>query len=129
MEVKIAKLLSNIYPKENIYMNCRFINNGTAQNEVDIIINTGNKLLFVECKTQITNTTDIDKFSTVVENYGGKSSKALFITDAKMSESVIRKCDKFNIAHFSLEEVANNGQKILESLQKILRTFINDINK
>ncbi len=128
-ELKIAKLLSNIYPKENIYMNCRFINNGTAQNEVDIIINTGNKLLFVECKTQITNTTDIDKFSTVVENYGGKSSKALFITDAKMSESIIRKCDKFNIAHFSLAEVKNDGQNILESLQKILRTFINDINK
>lgn len=130
-ELKIAKLLSNIYSKENIYMNCIFRDiNNSPLNEVDIIINTGNKLLFVECKTQITNATDIDKFSTVVENYGGKSSKALFITDATMRESVIRKCEKFNIAHFSLQDTkCNKEQDIIASLQKVLRPFINDINK
>lgn len=130
-ELKIAKLLSNIYSKENIYMNCIFRDiNNSPLNEVDIIINTGNKLLFVECKTQITNATDIDKFSTVVENYGGKSSKALFITDATMREHVIRKCEKFNIAHFSLQDTkCNKEQDIIASLQKVLRPFINDINK
>lgn len=128
-EVKVAQLLSKIYKAENIYLNCvfRFKKVNTDKNEVDIIVNAGEKLLFVECKTQIKNTTDIDKFATVVRNFGGKGSKALFVTDAKMSLPAIEKCKESNIAFFSLKDYDNN--KVAIELEKQLTDFINDINK
>ena len=68
------------YAKE-IIMNANFpYKNNNPKNEIDIIVNTGNRLLFVECKTQINDITDIDKFRTAVKNYGGMGCKALFIT-------------------------------------------------
>lgn len=128
-EVKVAQLLSKIYRPENIYVNCVFhaqkVN--IDKNEVDIIVNTGEKLLFVECKTKIKNSTDIDKFATVVRNFGGKGSKALFVTDAKMSLPAIEKCKESNIAFFSLKDYDNN--KVAIELEKQLTDFINDINK
>ena len=39
-----------------------------------------NKVHFVECKTHINNPTDIDKFKSAVNNYGGSGSKSLFVT-------------------------------------------------
>lgn len=129
-EVKVAQLLSKIYKAENIYLNCvfRFKNVNTDKNEVDIIVNAGEKLLFVECKTQIKNTTDIDKFATVVRNFGGKSSKALFVTDTKISLPAIEKCKESNIAFFSLDDYRNTKNVAME-LKKQITHFINDINK
>lgn len=86
-EYKVARLLSHWKKAKNIYMNCRFpFKSNVDKNEVDIIVNAGNKLLFVECKTQINKTTDIDKFNSVVRAYGGTASKALFVTDAIMTD-------------------------------------------
>ncbi len=129
-EVKVAQLLSKIYKAENIYLNCvfSFKKVNTDKNEVDIIVKAGEKLLFVECKTQIKNTTDIDKFATVVRNFGGKSSKALFVTDAKMSSPAIEKCKESNIAFLSLEDYRNT-KNVANVLEQQLTHFINDINK
>ena len=86
-------------------MNCVFpFRNNVAKNEVDIIINTGTKPLFVECKTQIQNTTDIDKFASVIKNYGGMGSKGIFITDAKMSDAAKQKCNDHHILMYSLSD-------------------------
>ncbi|WP_276964799.1 hypothetical protein [Bacteroides graminisolvens] len=60
--------------------------------------------MFIECKTQITNITDIDKFSTAVRNYGGMGCKALFITDAKMKDTAAEKCADSGILSFSMSD-------------------------
>ncbi|MBQ9253961.1 MAG: DUF1887 family protein [Bacteroidales bacterium] len=130
-ELKIAKILSQFYAPDNIYMNCRFPSyRGGDKNEVDIVINTGDKLLFVECKVKINAITDIDKFRTVVRNYGGKSSKALFITDANMNAIEIEKCNESNIAHFSLQDYKGKRLKTLQQdLKMLLNNFIGLTNK
>lgn len=103
-EYKVAKLLSQWSRCKEICMNCVFpFKNNVAKNEVDIIINTGSKILFVECKTQIQNSVDIDKFASVIKNYGGTGSKGIFITDAKMNDAAIQKCIDNNIMHFFLQ--------------------------
>lgn len=130
-EIKIAKLLSEIYPIENIYLNCKFpTKQGSDKNEVDIVVNTGKKLLFIECKTQVKNPTDIDKFATVVRNYGGKGSKALLITEANIKPAVVEKCRESNISHFALQEYQNKNEKVLiDGLKKQLNRFISGVNK
>jgi len=103
-EYEIAVLLSTWKFAKEIRMNCIFpTTDGSPKNEVDIIVNTGTKLLFVECKTKIFNETDIDKFSAAVKNYGGMGSKAIFITDSPMSEKAIEKCNDHGIMTFSLQ--------------------------
>ena len=59
--MQVAEILSRWEKTKNIYMNCKFLVNQenidikkaeqTPKNEVDIIIDTGDKALFVECKT------------------------------------------------------------------------------
>lgn len=104
-ELKIAKMLSKWNKAKEIYLNCRFQSKDRIdKNEVDILVYTGSKILFVECKTQITNNTDIDKFRSVIKGYGGTGSKGLFITDAKMSNIAKEKCEERNILSFSLQD-------------------------
>lgn len=104
-EYKVANMLSHWKRAKDICMNCRFpFKANVDKNEVDIIVNAGSKLLFVECKTQINSTTDIDKFNSVVRGYGGTASKALFVTDARMTDMAKGKCKEYGIITFSLQE-------------------------
>lgn len=128
-EYKVAKILSKWDKCKEICMNCVFpFKNNVAKNEVDIIINTGIKPLFVECKTQIQNTTDIDKFASVIKNYGGMGSKGIFITDARMSDHAIQKCEDNNIMYFSLQN-ENMGMKDEKALSIKLDSELFNINK
>lgn len=103
-EFEIAQILSSWKFTKEIRMNCLFpAASGSPKNEIDIIINTGTKLLFVECKTKIFNETDIDKFASAVKVYGGLGSKALFITDVSLSDKAREKCADHGIMTFSLQ--------------------------
>ena len=105
-EYSVALLLSKWSRSKEILMNVRFpySESNNPKNEIDIIVNTGNKLLFVECKTQISDITDIDKFRTAVKNYGGMGAKALFITLDKMKDTAAEKCKDSGIMAFSLND-------------------------
>ena len=104
-EFEVATLLSKWAKAKSVYLNCHFpFRPNVDKNEVDIIVNTGTKILFVECKTQITHTTDIDKFRSVVKGYGGTGSKGLFVTDARMSDVARKKCEEHGLLSFSLQD-------------------------
>lgn len=111
-EVEVALILVKWNQSKEIRLNCVFQTvKKNDKNEIDIIVNTGNKLLFVECKTQIKNITDIDKFGSAVRNYGGSGSKALFITEAPMTEKAIEKCIDNKVLYFSLNGENNKRRK------------------
>ena len=113
-ELKVASILSRWEKAREVLMNCRFpFVAGIDKNEVDIIIGTDTKILFVECKTQIYNTTDIDKFSSVVRTYGGIGSKGLFITQEKMTDIAKQKCNQNGLLSFSL--YGEHGNRTAES--------------
>lgn len=115
-ELHVAKMLSQWNKAKDIRMNCIFQSTkGSPKNEIDIIVNTGSKLLFVECKTQIKNETDIDKFASAVKIYGGMGSKALFITEAPMSDKAVEKCIDNGIMYFSLQNSID-----VDSIEKFL---------
>ena len=104
-EYEVATMLSKWDKAKSIYLNCHFpFKPNIDKNEVDIIVNTGSKILFVECKTQIMHTTDIDKFRSVVKGYGGMGSKGLFVTYAKMSEVANKKCEENGLLSFALQD-------------------------
>lgn len=128
-EVKVAKILSQWAKAKNIYLNCKFpLKQGVDKNEVDIIVNTGVKLLFVECKTQINSSTDIDKFRSVIKTYGGMASKGLFITESKMSDLHENKCEEHRIKPFSLTNDFLSSEQTIKLLFNMLDTEIDIIN-
>ncbi len=103
-----------------VWMNVKFpYDNKNPKNEIDIILLIDNKLLFVECKTQVFDRTDIDKFASAVKNYGGLGSKAIFITQQDMGDQAREKCVTNNIACFSLRD-RNNRERSREELSRIL---------
>jgi hypothetical protein len=109
-------------------MNCHFpFKEGVDKNEVDIIIDTGTKILFVECKTQIHDTTAIEKFRSVIKGYGGTASKGLFVTDAKMTEIALAKCKEHGILTFSLQD-EHAGKSTEEAIVALLDAELYNIN-
>lgn len=50
------------------------------KNEVDVLVNTGNKLLFVECKSGNFNQDNINKLAFVRQNYGSDKSMCVLIS-------------------------------------------------
>lgn len=115
-ELKIAQMLSHCNLLSDIRLNCFFPQiigpEGKIKNEVDIIARLNNRILFVECKTKLFNSTDIDKFRTVVNNYGGNASKAIFITEVAMDNFQKEKCKESNITTFALNDY--RGKSMLE---------------
>lgn len=126
-EYKVATMISQWSKAKEIFLNCRFpLRKGVDKNEVDILVNTGTKVLFVECKTQIANTVDVDKFANVIKKYGGSGSKGLFVTDAPMNEVAIKKCEESGILGFSLQGVKLFSPK--KALMMLLDSEIGRIN-
>jgi hypothetical protein len=127
-EYKVAAMLSKWDKTQEIFMNCHFpFKPGLDKNEVDIVVYTGTKILFVECKTQIDSTTDIDKFASVKKNYGGTGSKAIFITEAQMKDMAVKKCEENHILHFSLTN-ANTAISTEQALAMLLNSDLYNIN-
>jgi len=74
----------------------------SAKNEIDLIIDTGIKLFFVECKTHVHDIKDLDKFRNVVKNFGGLASKAILVTYYKPKANILEKCADNKISVFWL---------------------------
>lgn len=107
-EVLVAHMLSKWKACPDIRLGVLFVYTFTPKalpkNEIDVVMNTGSRLLFVECKTQITNITDIDKFKTVVDYSGGRGSLALFVSYYTMMPTAREKCRDSDVMCFSIED-------------------------
>ena len=107
-EYEIALMLSEWGKAYEIWLNVLVpYADKETKNEIDIIVCTGTKLLFVECKTKISSKTEIDKFKSAVRNFGGLSSKAIFVTETTLDERTKEKCMDNGIISFSLEDAVS----------------------
>lgn len=130
MEYQVAYALGEWSQAKEVWLNVKFpYYDGKSKNEIDVIVSTGSRLLFVECKTNIFDNTDIDKFRTAVKNYGGTSSKALFVTDTQqMKPEAAQKCADSDIMTFCWKGYSDeNSTK--EALYQLLDDQIKNINK
>lgn len=122
-EYYVAHLVGKIYQKEKVWLNCLFKDvNNQAKNEIDIIADMGSRLLFVECKTQVYESTDVDKFRTAVRNYGGLGSIPLFVTLLEMKDLAREKCVDSKITTFYINNPAYKSEtEVVEALRVLLK--------
>jgi hypothetical protein len=131
-EYKVAKIIEKWSKSTEIRTNVVFqTKQGQDDNEVDVLVEMGNKLLFVECKTQVKNPTDIDKFSSVAKKFGGLSAKKILITEYRVSPQVIEKCTKNDVLLYSIEFEKKIKPRISieQGLFTLLNSASNKVNK
>ena len=103
-ELKTAVELSKNERINNIWLNCEFADSeGNPKNEIDIIAEVDNRLLFVECKTMIHDSTDIDKFRSALRNFSGTSSMGIFVTNDKPNATSLSRYEH------AMEKCKDNG--------------------
>lgn len=101
-------------------------NSKLDKNEIDILINTGQKLLFIECKSGRVTQSDINKMRAIGKFYGGMSSKSILISFYKPIPQLIEKCHDFGIELFYIEE--KKGKHLnLESISKKLDLMLSKL--
>lgn len=128
-EYEIASLLVQWERVRDLFLSCKFkYANNSAKNEIDVIADIGNRLLFVECKTQIDSYTDIDKFRSAMRNFSGTSTIGLFVTREPMDDRAKEKCKDNGILTFSVEECKQQSKDVAISLIKKLEDSVNRIN-
>ena len=135
-EAEVARHLSCWKHGHEVRMNVKFpYVVGNPKNEIDVIVNTGNRLMFVECKTQIHTLTDLDKFSKAVRNYGGTGCHALFVTYGPMTSEAAEKCRDNGIIPFSFKDTLDASHDddrrgiITRALHQLLDERLFTINK
>lgn len=75
-------------------------NKQETKNEIDILINTGKKLIFIECKSGFVKQEDINKMKIVKQTYGGIIAKSILVCRELPNQSIIEKCKELDIELF-----------------------------
>lgn len=104
-EYKIARMIATWGKATSITLNNMFSmtnNFNRPDNEVDVIFTSGGRRFFVEVKTSIFNTTDIDKFNSVVKRLAGSGALKLFVAEQKGINGKVAtdKCKQYGIETF-----------------------------
>ncbi|WP_130734038.1 Card1-like endonuclease domain-containing protein [Flavobacterium sp. J27] len=94
----------------------------TTKNEIDILINTGKKLIFIECKSGLVKQEDINKMKVVKQTYGGAIAKSILVSRELPIPSIIEKCKELNIELFYsnvLNKEVNPINKLIKLISEI----------
>lgn len=74
-----------------------------TKNEIDIILNTGDNIIFIECKSGNVTQVDINKIEAVKSLYGGTSSKSILVCRYTPRKDLLEKCKDLGIEVFALQ--------------------------
>lgn len=75
--------------------------NDKAKNEVDVLLNNRQQLIFIECKSGQVTRNDIYKIDAVRETYGGDISQAVLASYYPVEKSLRDKCKDLQISLFA----------------------------
>lgn len=97
------------------------------KNEVDILVNMGSKLLFVECKSGTFNQDNINKLAFVRQNYGSDKSMCVLISYFPVRADMLERAAEAKVSIIAPSK--NKGQGMLNAsligprLDTIVRTI------
>ena len=94
----------------------------TTKNEIDILINTGKKLIFIECKSGLVKQEDINKMKIVKQTYGGVIAKSILVCRELPNPSIIEKCKELDIELFysiAFNKEVNPINKLIKLINEI----------
>lgn len=118
-EVLVAKAISNWSIAKELLIQCELpfkSNDKITKNEIDVLINIGSKLIFIECKSGLVKQEDINKMRIVKDTYGGIISKSVLVARFKPTPIIIEKCKELNVEVFYIYE----GNRQINKLENLV---------
>lgn len=100
-----------IFKSKAVNGNTAMLDNEVVKNEIDILVNIGNVLLFVECKSGVVTQDTIYKAQTVRDVYGGDKSKAVIASYYPIKDELKEKASESEVLAFAPSKTWN--QKLL----------------
>ncbi|MFN9113676.1 MAG: Card1-like endonuclease domain-containing protein, partial [Bacteroidota bacterium] len=103
----------------------KFNNQDSDKNEVDILLNTGKKLIFLECKSGKLFPSDVNKMEIVRKLYGGFLSHSALVRyyplDERSNSDIIERSRDLKIKEISFEEdVRPSLERIINKIHEEL---------
>jgi hypothetical protein len=95
----------------------------TTKNEIDILLNTGKKLIFVECKSGNIRQEDINKMKVIKQTYGGVISKSILVSRYLPNPTIVEKCKELDIEVFYCYAFQNKQIYPLSKLISVLNNL------
>lgn len=124
-ELIVAKEISNWPKAKELLVQCELPFKGDSKilkSEIDVLVNLGRKLIFIECKSGIVKQEDINKMKIIKDTYGGVVSKSILVSRFLPAKNILEKCRELNIGVFYLYEDDNLVHPLSEILDA-LNTF------
>lgn len=118
-ELIVASEVAKWVKAKEVMVHCELpfkSDNKTLKNEIDILLNTGNKLIFVECKSGNIKQEDINKMKVIKQTYGGIISKSLLVSRFMPSMSIMEKCKELDIEVYYVYD----SQRMINPLKNII---------
>ena len=113
-ELVVAKAVRTWKLKKEMFIGVELLANTDekfAKNEIDIILNTGKKMVFIECKSGNVKQEDINKMRVVKRLYGGISTKSILVCYKLPRKDLLEKCIDLDIDVFALQRRTSNRSK------------------
>lgn len=124
-ELIVAKEICNAKTYKELFLGFELTfksDKKVTKNEIDILINTGKKLIFVECKSGLVKQEDINKMKIVKQTYGGVIAKSILVCRELPSQSIIEKCKELDIElfySFALNKEVNPLNKLSKFINEV----------
>jgi hypothetical protein len=126
-ELMVAKEISNSKNYKELFFSFELpfkSDKQVTKNEIDILINNGKKLIFIECKTGFVKQEDINKMKIVKQTYGGVIAKSILVCRELPNQSIIEKCKELDIElfySFALNKEVNQLNKLSKVIYELER--------
>lgn len=124
-ELIVAKAISQWSKAKELLIQCELpfkTDVNTTKNEIDVLVNIGGKLIFIECKSGMVKQEDINKMRIVKDTYGGIISKSLLVCRFMPSPTILEKCKELSIEVFFCfvgKNQINQLTKLIDTLNKL----------
>lgn len=121
-ELAVAEAVSKWSKAKELLIQCELpfkTDLSSTKNEIDVLVNIGGKLIFIECKSGMVKQEDINKMRVIKDTYGGLVSKSLLVCRYMPTTSIIEKCKELNIEIF----YTLVGKNHINSIDKLIPTL------
>jgi len=126
-ELLVAQSVNKWKQKVDLYTNVILPyknEDSQSKNEIDVLVNTGKRLVFIECKSGNILASDINKIKAVRETYGGRIARSLLVSKYKPKSHIIEKCQELDIDIFYCYEGYKNKVTELDEICRKLDQLI-----
>lgn len=124
-ELLVAQEVAKWSKAKELFIQCELPFKGDKEhkkNEIDILVNLGRQLIFIECKSGNIIQDDINKMKIVKDTYGGIISKSILVSRFIPNPNILEKCKELNIDVFYCfmgKTQVNPLNKLIQALEKV----------